>query len=165
MSTEDTSRSGTRGFQNFPFPTPDENLKRTGEQWHQPRRHAWQTAAGRTPGDAGPQACGLPGSGDGNPCIGGTAHSGGMCYTPHTWTASSALSDAARTGPPASGTSLCLHKTPALKSKRRQSKHSSSCPLTLKPTETLCQDFVRPPLTCLGHQVTQVLRNDRVSVG
>lgn len=61
----------------------------------------------------GPQL--LPGSGGGSPGIGGTAHSGGMCYRPRTWTASSAPYDAAHRGPPASGTSLCLHETGSIK--------------------------------------------------
>lgn len=72
--------------------------------------------------------CSLPGNGDGSPCTGGTAHSGGMCCMLHTWTASSALSDAAHRAPPASGTSPCLQETPALQSSRRHNKpalHSS----------------------------------------
>lgn len=64
------------------------------------------------------RALGLPGSGGGSPCTGDSAHSGGTCYTPRTWTVASAPSGAAHTGRLASWTALCLQETPASQGRR-----------------------------------------------
>lgn len=102
----------------------------------------------------------LPGSGGGSPCTGGTARSDGTCCTLRTWTASSSPSGVARTGPPASGASLCLHEIPAL--------------IPGGPTNTLCSRLLatkhcnrasRDRLSPVRPTRTPLARKDRVSVG